>query len=498
MMRAIEAVMRRMPQHATDPLKGDIIMATFADLISQAESALASKRALSDAFNTERKALLTPLAATDSLDADGQARFDKLTADKRAADDEITALDSKLTNLRAEAADDEKATCAAAVSVPAAERVAAAVVTKEERTYNKGNMGSRSFFTDAWAAERGDMSARTRIERHSTEVVVEGEQRAGSTGGFAGLVPPVYLVDEYALLARAGRPTANVVQHMALPADGMSIIIPRGTTGNSAAVQATENSAVSNTDEVWANLTVPVVTIAGQNDVSRQSLERGIGIDQIVFNDLYGAYNVALDQQVLYGTGTGGQMLGILATAGVGTATVFAAAVTSATFYTKLTGALNQVETGRFLAPNVIIVHPRRWNWLLGQVDSQGRPLVVPNLNGPFNALGVTAEPQDPANTVPSGFILGVPVITDANIPTTVGTAAEDQVIVARKEDLYLWENGDGSPFQLRFEQTLGNQLTVKLVAYNYAAFTAGRYPAATALIGGTSAAGFGLIAPTF
>ena len=36
-----------------------------------------------------------------------------------------------------------------------------------------------------------------------------------------------------------------------------------------------------------------------------------------------------------------------------------------------------------------------------------------------------------------------------------------------------LWEESQ-APRQLRFEQTLGNQLTVKVVAYGYAAFTAG------------------------
>ena len=52
--------------------------------------------------------------------------------------------------------------------------------------------------------------------------------------------------------------------------------------------------------------------------------------------------------------------------------------------------------------------------------------------------------------------------------------------------------NEDCLPKELRFEQTLGNQLTVKLVSYGYAAFTAGRFPTAVGIIGGNSAAGFG------
>ena len=90
-----------------------------------------------------------------------------------------------------------------------------------------------------------------------------------------------------------------------LPDQGMSLILPRGTTGVSAAIQATENSSVSSTDEVWANVTLPVATIAGQQIVSRQSLERGTpGLDQLIYMDLAGAYAAALDTQLLTGSGS--------------------------------------------------------------------------------------------------------------------------------------------------------------------------------------------------
>jgi HK97 family phage major capsid protein len=477
-------------------------MASIADLIVAAEANVNAKRGLAEAYKVERAALIAPLAATESLDADSQARFDKLTADKREADLAVVALEAKVAELRAEQATEDKAERDAKTVTPTtARKVDPITVGAEKRTYNAGSASEGvSFFRDAWFAERGERSAKERIERHMTEASVEGEmsQRAGTTTGFAGLVPPVYLTDQAALIARAGRPTANIVQHLQLPSTGQSIIIPRNTTGASEAIQATENLAVSNTDEVWSNLTVPVVTIAGQQDISRQSLERAEGIDQIIYNDLAAAYAVALDQQVLSGTGSAGQMLGITLTGSVGQSTAFVAAATVATFYTKLAGALNNVETGRYLAPNVIIMHPRRWNWLLSQVDSSNRPYVVPNTNGPFNSIGVSSAPIDVPSTEPVGWILGVPVITDASVPTSVGTGPEDLVIVARKEDLLLWENGDGAPFQLRFEQTTGGSLTTKLVAYNYAAFTAGRYPAAVSLVGGNSGAGFGLIAPTF
>jgi len=102
----------------------------------------------------------------------------------------------------------------------------------------------------------------------------------------------------------------------------------------------------------------------------------------------------------------------------------------------------------------------------------------------------------DPARIV--GVFHGLPVIIDANVPGSVGSGPEDLVFLMDASQAYLWEANGGAPNQMRFEQTLGNQLTVKLVLYGYAAFTAGRYPSAFGIAGGNSGAGFGQIAPTF
>lgn len=330
------------------------------------------------------------------------------------------------------------------------------------------------------------------------EVEREGEltARAQTTGGSSALVIPQYLVDQAALVARAGRPVANAINSLPLPESGMSIVIPRGTTGAAVASQATENTAVQSTDEVWANLTVPVVTVAGQQDVSRQLVERGsVGIDQIIYTDLAAAYAAELDRQVINGSGASNQMLGIIQTAGANQAAAFTAAATAQTFWSRFAGAKAAIAANRFAASNLTFMHPNRWGWLEQLVDSQNRPLVVPNVGGPMNTYGVYEKPE--YGTV-VGTLSTLPVITDANVPTNVGAGPEDIVGVVRKEDLLLWEDGDGMPRELRFDQTLGNQLTVKLVVYGYAAFTAGRYPAAVSKIGGNSGAGFGLIAPTF
>lgn len=471
---------------------------TLAEKIKQLRANMAAKL---EARNKQA----TELDQLRNAETPDEARIAEVRKAKDDADAELDVMQREVAELEAELARDD-----------AAQRLAREVGAKgyedqartgqEPRTYTaETSARGTSFFADAYRMQfKHDPSARERIERHAKEVTVEREmsQRAVGTGAFAGLVVPQYLVDQAALVARAGRPIANTVTRLQIPEQGDTFQIPRGTTGASAAVQAAQNTEVSETNEVWSNVTLPVATIAGEQKVSRQSLERGTpGIDALVYLDLAGAYGVALDQQVISGSGASGQMLGILNTAGINQASAFTAAATATTFYSKVAGQQNAIETSRFLAPTVIYMHPRRWNWLLLQVDSQGRPLVVPNpLNQAINALGVQdGGPKDLPAAKVVGYFQGLPVVLDASLPTNVGTGPEDQVIVTRAEDNLLFEDGDGMPRELRFDQTYGNQLTTTLVVYGYAAFTAGRYPTAVGVVGGNAGtAGFGLVAPTF
>lgn len=474
-------------------------------LIAAREAARAGLVARNEGLAAEAKALRATVEAENRNDLNDaeRARHSDLLAERGTLREQIAQADAELAQLRAELADEERLERAAAEQHPAAQRQSPATSQQRESTYSKRKDMQQgiSFFRDMLRAQTGiaDQDVHARLSAHQAEARESGRvtERAIGTGNLGGLVPPVYLTDEVAMIARAGRPTANIVRREQLPDQGMNVVVPRQTTGTTAAVQATQNSAVSNTDAAVTDLTIPVITIAGQQDVSRQSLERGVGIDSLIYADLVAAYNVALDAQVLTGSGAAGQALGILNTAGVNQATAFTAAATAATFYSKLAGAITAIMSGRYLAATGIIIHPRRWGWLSSLVDSSNRPLVTPVTAGPNNALGTFDGPQD-IGTTPVGYILGVPIYVDANIPTAVGTGPEDQVIVARLEDLILWEDGDGTPQQLRFEETTGGSLTVKLVAYGYAAFTAGRYPLSVGIVGGNSALGNGLIAPTF
>lgn len=467
-----------------------------------------------DKLLLERKSVSDPALKIRSACIDEQRDPSETEAALvREAEEKIDELDTQINDLRNQAAkfDHEQQVADAMVERAQASheadadvRPARGKVGAEPATYRKDNAREVSFFRDAFSIQTGSFArgASERIERHMAEV--EGmSKRATSTGSFSGLIPPQYLVDQAAIVAQAGRPFAASLSSLDLPDEGMQLVIPRGTAAASADVQATENSAVKNTDEVWANLTVPVVTIAGQQDVSRQSLERGTpGIDTIIFSDLAASHAVSADKQYLQGTGTSGQALGVLNTASINAASAFGAAATAALVLSKVQGAIAAIQSTRFLPANVIYMHPRRWSWLAAQLDGNGRPFISTSGNyGPFNAFGVQEQDGAGNPTVPTpvGTFAGLPVILDANLPTAYGTGSdEDVIIVARSTDLLLWQDGDGSPMQLRFEQTLGNQLTVKLVCYSYSAFTAARYPQAVAIVGGADAEGKGLVAPTF
>ena len=365
------------------------------------------------------------------------------------------------------------------------------VIGAEPRTY-EGRSDSPSFFLDIVNAQMGDERARSRLDRHQHECEVEvGETRATGTGAFTGFVPPAYLTDQYAALARAGRPFANRVPNLPLPATGMTVNTSRITTGATAASQITENSALSDTDMDDTLLTVPVVTIGGKQTVARQALERSAGdLDLAVFSDLAFAHNTELDRQIIVGDGTTGYHLGVLSTASIITTTYTDASPTVAELWPKLADAIGQVNAQRYDAPDTIVMHPRRWAWISAATDTVGRPLVAPSDANPQNAMGV-GQPAATGGVV--GRIQGLDVITDANIPTNLGAGNnEDRIIVCRSADHMLWGEPTAAPFTIRAEQPAAGSLGVLMVVYSYSAFTAARYPKSTAVIAGT-----GLVAPT-
>jgi len=437
-----------------------------------------------DAVKAEMDAVLNAVAEENRTDltAEETEKVDALVAESRS-------LDEKIEKLKAQAEADVKAAEARKIVADVVTPTVASVkIVKEERTYRPD--AGYSFIKDAYNAQvRNDFAANERLARHMKEESVE--RRDVDTGNFTGLVVPQYLTDLAAPLARAGRPTADFATNkMTLPNAGMTLNISRMTTGTSTAIQETQNTAVSETDADDTLLTIPVRTIAGQQDLSRQVIERGTGVDSFVLADLIRSWHTTLDAQVLNGTGSNGQFKGIRASGG-NAITFTATTPTVALLYPKLADALQQVQSNVFTNPTHWIMHPRRLAFLLAATDTSGRPVVVPTANGQMNAIGVGAGVAQYAN---SGYqLLGLPIVTDANVGTTYGAATnQDEIYLVDAREMHLWEQ-PGSPFSLRFDATAPGSLTIKTVVYGYGAFTAERYPAAASIISGT-----GLAAPTF
>jgi HK97 family phage major capsid protein len=437
-----------------------------------------------DAVKAEMDAVLEAVASEDRTDltVEETEKVDALVEEARS-------LDTKIEKLKAQADADAKASeIRSSVASVATPRVGGTTVTRESRTYSERS--DSSFFKDAYNAQfKSDFTAQDRLARHMREEEIE--RRDVGTAQFEGLVIPQYLIDLAAPLARAGRPFADFATNkMTLPPSGMTLNISRMTTGSSTAVQVTQNDAVSETDVDDTLLTVNVRTIAGQQDLSRQAIERGTGIDVFVAADLIKSWHTTLDSQILNGAGTAGTIKGLRASGG-NAITFTSTAPTVGLLYPKLADAIQQIQTNSFTNPTHFIMHPRRLAFLLAAVDSTNRPLVVPAANGPMNAAGVGAGSSAYGN---SGYqMMGLPIITDANVGTTYGTTTnQDEIYVVNAGESHLWEQ-PGSPFTLRYDATGAGNLTIKTVVYGYAAYTAERYPLAASIISGT-----GLSAPTF
>jgi HK97 family phage major capsid protein len=310
---------------------------------------------------------------------------------------------------------------------------------------------------------------------------------AGAGGTFA---PPLWQVENFIALARAGRVAANLLHNEVLPSGVSSINLPKVASGATAAVQATQGTALSDTAMTTTSVSTAITTIGGKQIISMQLLQQsGIPFDKVILQDLAKAYAIQVDTQVLYGSGSSGQVSGLVGVAANNAFTTLApapASVTSAnSLYYTVAKAAAAMQAAIFEAPDAIIMHPNRWAWVLGAVDSSARPFVIPN--GPqFNGLGVSG---DQVAQGLAGYFGSYPVYTDPNISTTANSATnQDEIYLVKRDELWLYE----SPVQAEsFTATYADQASVLFRILGYMGLIANRYTGAVQSIRGT-----GLVAP--
>jgi HK97 family phage major capsid protein len=436
-----------------------------------------------------------------SLSEEESTRTDKLFENIELAKVQENGIKDKLARAKKIEAEEAEfdARANSVTPTPAARKMPkydeVARVGNEARTYHKGNdPRGQAFLRDVCRQYLyNDVGAASRLSHHMAEERVERanylERAAGdiATTGLGGLVVPQYLIDMVAPMAAAMRPFADVCAHHQLPAQGMTVYIPTITTATSEAIQATQLTAVSTTSIGETDATIAVQTAAGSQNVSRQAIDRGSGIDEVVLQDLMNRYNTVLDS-TLVNQATHG-----LSAIALGTLGAYAdTQPTGVKTYPKILAAASGVEAALLAMgqPTHAVMHSRRWYWLSAQMTSTW-PLINSG-NIPAWAAG-TMDPNVKYNQGVRGVLPnGMKVLVDNNISTAVN-ANQDEIYVVPQAECHLWEDG-GAPVFIRAEQPNAANLGVLLVVYGYFAYTFERYPSgAFQKVGGT-----GLTTPAF
>jgi len=471
-------------------------MATIDELIASIEVELEAAHKRRDKAIAEAKAILS-LASQEgraNLTAEEDERIAQLAVARDGAKSDAEGIKVKLSNANKikgeelETGRAEREVTPTGVTARTQDRVAR--VGREARTYRPDTDPTGvSFIRDVTNQFLfGDVQASSRLAYHMQEERVERagqlQERAVGTGAFAGLTVPQYLTDMYAPAAAALRPFADVCNKHPLPADGMSVNISKITTATGVAIQATENSAVQETNIDDTLLTINVQTAAGQQTLSRQAIERGTGVESVVMDDLFRRYSTALDSTLLNQATNG--------LTNVATATAYTdASPTGPELYPKILGAQSGVDTALmgFGSPDVAVMHSRRWAWLQSQLTTSWPMISQPNI-GP-QTMGTnlhTRYGSGARGLLPNGLV----VIVDNNIATTLGAGTEDEIYIVPTSECHLWEDPN-APVFIRAEQAAASSLGVLLVLYGYFAYTFARFANGVAKINGT-----GLIAPQF
>lgn len=457
-----------------DPKK--IVLARITELDAQRSEVKAKRSAVVD----------TALAEKRGLTDEQQTQFNGYDTELKSIDGELKLARGRLAEIEE---DEEREARAADVRVAPAKTAGGAQVT-EPALYRADNTGETSFFKDLYRAQvKNDGRAYARLEKNS-----QIEKRlppnglttvAGDGGEFA---PPLWLVSEYVKLARASRVAIDLFDVQALPSGISSINIPKVSTGTAVGVQTAQNATLTETELTTGSLTTDITTVGGLQTVSKQLLEQSATpFDRVILEDLAGAYAVNINTQSHAGNGTT-ELRGLTNTVGKQTITWTEAPALPATLLKKIADANQRVFAARFQASDAILMHPRRWSWLISQVDSGGRPIAGVRPDAELNPL---AEGTTVLALGRVGTILGTPVYLDATIPTNLGAGTnEDKIYVLHRNDIKVWE----SPVRAEaFQETFADSLSVLFRLYAYSAMIPDRYGTAVIEIVGT-----GLIAPTF
>jgi hypothetical protein len=305
--------------------------------------------------------------------------------------------------------------------------------------------GQHSFFTDIVRAREGDEDAATRLAEHNRAL--------STTVSGAGIVPPVWLTQEYESLARQGRVVAEMVRHIPIT-NPAPMTLPRQTAGTDAvlAEQATENTHPSETDAFAT--TTDVVTpkpTSGIQVVSRQMIDStNPAVDALIYGDMLSVYNRKIEDKVT---------AALVAAAGTAVATLASDATnfTAAAAEDAITDAAIAVWNARKMPADALAMRISRWGRFMKFRDSTGRRL-YPAEEQLVNVSGRGSI------TVP-GSVGGMGVAATDGLGIG-GVTYPENILVFRSGDTILFE---GSVLRFRYEEVAGPE-SVKLGVWAYSA----------------------------
>jgi HK97 family phage major capsid protein len=373
---------------------------------------------------------------------------------ERARVEELNALSERLVELR-EVEDRRSAGTRFMDRASGGSGTGLTYVRNEPAVYtpSDGRGPQPSFFADLFRSQYGgDPHAQDRIDRHKLQT-----RAAGTTTTGAGVVPPVWLFNEFAMLQHGNRPWADVLRRIEIT-DANPIQIGQQTGGAVVGAQSGENSAPADGSFVAGTITTTPTTYTGKVDISRQLLDgSNPAVDGLIYADCVGAYTEQIETAVVNAF----------------EALTPPVIITYPGTYTNLPDAFVDANTSvikrRKLPTSTILLSAGAWAYLAKQKDNNGRPLVTTGYYGPTNALGVGQATQYVGL---AGEVVGLYVIPSY-------AAVDNHMYAVVASDLLLLES---NTFNFRYEEVLGPS-SIRLGIWGYAAPVLTRYASSVARI---------------
>lgn len=333
--------------------------------------------------------------------------------------------------------------------------------------YTRGS--EHSFIGDQYRSMKmGDTAAAERLLKHSNALRDNTHLRdvlgAGATTFGAGLVPPVWLAEQFAPVMHRRLRLAERLRQVPWAGPYPWTIPVAGTVAKTSSVAEGVNS--TETDPQYTTITVTPKAIMGYSEVSRQMLEAANpAVDSVIWGDLLGDFYDNAELEVI--VALNGQ-------ANVNAVTVSAGVLTTTDIAGQRAGILDGIAAISD-APagdaDLFVGRTARWTTYLKLTDSTGRPLILAQAYGPANAIGEGGATNG-FRTAVQGSLESLLVVTSPTVAASTG------FILNSQEHLF----SISPPMQFQFEQPAGPAL-VRVGVWGYEAVTFGRRPKAVTKI---------------